>query len=110
MVTRFLSTWMGSKRSAKATRRLQPFRPRLDALEARSVPSTVNGLVPSQIQQWYAFNQIGFLQGNYDNAGRGQTIAIIDTGTDANILNDANTFSAQWNLPALNVAGGPTLT
>ncbi len=45
-----------------------------------------------------------------NNLGQGTTIAIIDEFDDPNITGDANVYSAQYNLPQFNAAGGPTLT
>jgi subtilase family serine protease len=78
-------------------------------------PAVTNGSVvgytPAQLQQAYGFNQIGFLSGNYNSAGSGETIAIVDVYNDPNILSDANFFSNQFGLPQFNSgAGSPTFT
>jgi hypothetical protein len=98
-------------------------RPDLDALESRTLLSTVpfvahplfalqpmgNGMnpqssapyTPAQISQAYQFNSISFngVAGN----GRGETIAIVDAYDDPNIQTDLNTFDTNFSLPATTV-------
>ena len=66
---------------------LAGYRPRLEALEERLAPA---GLTPSQVRQAYGIDQISF--GGTPGTGAGQTIAIIDGGDDAAMLDstDAN--------------------
>jgi hypothetical protein len=68
-----------------------------------SSPGPTAGYSPAQVQSAYGFNQIGFLNGNYNNAGSGQTIAIVDAYNDPNIQSDLATFDAQYGLPAANL-------
>jgi hypothetical protein len=72
-----------SNRSAKVGRR-----PRLEELEDRTVPA----LTPAQVVQAYGINHISF--GGIVGNGAGQTIAIIDPGDDAALV---NTGSAGFN-------------
>jgi subtilase family serine protease len=79
--------------------------------------STGAGYTPAQIRHAYGFDQIPSLTSatdpNYynENAGKGQTIAIVDAYNDPNILGDVNTFSSQFSLPLFNNgSGSPTFT
>src|ERR1700722_11071320 len=64
---------------------------------------------PAQVRDAYEINQLSF--GAVAGDGRGQTIAVIEAYNDPNIVADANTFNATFNLPAFTIAGdGPTLT
>ncbi len=57
------------------------------------------GYTPAQIRQAYGFNQIVGLPGNnYNNAGLGQTIAIVDWNTDPTITNDLQQFDEYFNI------------
>src|SRR5262245_52426090 len=60
---------------------LAGYRPRLEALEERLAPAF---LTPSQVRQAYGIDQIRF--GGTAGTGAGQTIAIIDAGDDAAML------------------------
>lgn len=66
--------------------------------------SAISGYTPQQIQQIYGYSQLPS-----SINGAGETIAIVDAYYDPNIVSDANTFNAQFNLPTFNTAGGPTL-
>jgi hypothetical protein len=57
------------------------------------------GFTPAQIRHAYGFDQarlVGGIQGD----GTGQTIAIVDSFDDPNIVQDLATFDAQFGLPA----------
>ena len=58
--------------------------------------STPAGLSPSQVNSAYGVNQINF--GNVTGNGAGQTIAIIDSYYDPNILSDLKQFDSQYGL------------
>jgi hypothetical protein len=82
-----------------------------------------NAFTPQQIRLAYGFNQIPGLFGSlYNNAGSGQTIAIIDAYGDPNISNDVQQFDEYFNiggalgdptnfsfLTVVNQSGGSTL-
>jgi subtilase family serine protease len=93
-----------------------PFRPRVELLESRALPSVTSwqnqlahpyieahplgsggagqpAFYPSDIQQAYGINGIS---GN----GSGQTIAIIDAYNDPNIKSDLASFDSSFSLPA----------
>jgi subtilase family serine protease len=72
---------------------------------AQQTSSTISGYTPQQIQQAYGVDSLL----NNGTNGAGETIAIVDAYYDPNIINDANTFSTQFNLPLFNSSGGPTL-
>jgi hypothetical protein len=55
------------------------------------------------------FNNNVKLAGGIIGDGKGQTIAIIDSGNSPTIVSDTNAFSKQFGLPQLNATGGPTL-
>jgi hypothetical protein len=93
--------------------RSRGFRPRVDWLDDRCLPSTVPGLTPTQIEQAYGFSTSGV-------AGAGQTIAIVDAFHDPNLAGDLAAFDRANNLPIqsaaqvagmmiqVNLAGGQT--
>ena len=57
------------------------------------------GYTPAQIRQVYGFNQIVGLPGNnYNNAGLGQTIAIVDWNNDPTITHDLQQFDEYFNI------------
>jgi hypothetical protein len=76
---------------------------------------------PTQIQTAYGFSQIASLKGNYNQAGSGQEIAIVDAYNDPNIVNDVQQFDMQYKiagaagqasitfLTVVNQSGGSTL-
>jgi hypothetical protein len=67
-------------------------------------PSLPPGFSPSQIQNAYGFNQIGFASYNGNTLpGAGQTIAIVDAYNDPNIYNDLLTFDSQFGLANPNL-------
>jgi hypothetical protein len=77
-----------------------------------------SALTPNQIRGAYGLGTFD-TSGALSNAilfqgvageGAGQTIAIADAFDDLNAVSDINTFSANYNLPQFNVAGGPTFT
>ena len=118
-------------RSRTAT--LRSIKPRLDALESRSLLSlaslemhpmfNVGTLVtnanppsgaytPAQIETAYGFNKVLF-NGTVGN-GSNETIAIVDAYNDPNIQADLNKFDTQFGLPSTTVTqynetGGTTL-
>ena len=78
--------------------------------------STPVGLTPNEVRGAYglgAYSSSGVL-GNaitfhgIQGDGSGQTIAIVDEYDDPNALTDLNAFSAYYDLPQFNAAGGPT--
>ena len=76
--------------------------------------SSPYGLSPAQIQTAYGFNQITFSGGKVVGDGSGQTIAIIDAGSDPTLANDLHMFDQQYGLadPVLkqvNENGGSNL-
>jgi autotransporter-associated beta strand protein len=79
-------------------------------------PVSPSALVPNQLRGAYGlgtYNSSGVLSGaitfhGLPADGTGQTIAIVDAYDAPNALSDLNTFSAAYNLPQFNVAGGPT--
>jgi hypothetical protein len=95
-----------------ARHNLAGYRPRLEALEERLAPAL---LTPSQVRQAYGIDQISF--GKTPGTGAGQTIAIIDYGDDAAMLDsmdpnfstsDLATFDAKTGLsdpPSFKVVG-----
>jgi RTX calcium-binding nonapeptide repeat (4 copies) len=57
------------------------------------------GYTPAQMRQAYGFNQITLPTGEtFDDAGRGQTIAIIDGLDDPYIASDLQTFDETFNI------------
>ena len=64
-----------------------------------SSPAT-DALTPSQIASFYGFNSVSFSgsSGPVTGDGTGQTIAIIDWGNDAEIVNDLEKFDSQYSL------------
>jgi subtilase family serine protease len=88
------------------------FRPRLELLETRTVPSAsataaaaggppAGGVAytPQQIQQAYQINQATLPTGQ-QATGAGQTIALIEAYHDPTILSDLATFNNQFGLAA----------
>ncbi len=82
-----------ARRPARAKLELQDLEVRV-ALSPLSPPYS-----PFDLRQAYGFNNIGFLNGNYNRAGAGQTIAIVVAGDDARIGNDLHQFDQFWRLP-----------
>ncbi len=70
------------------------------ALKAHATSSPVGGgYTPAQIRQVYGFDQIiGLLGNNYNYAGEGQTIAIIDWNADPTIASDLKQFDKYYNI------------
>jgi hypothetical protein len=64
------------------------FRPQLEALESRDLPSVYT---PAQIRQAYGFNQVGL-------TGAGQTIAIVDAFAHPNIFADVDVFDQTFGI------------
>ncbi len=57
------------------------------------------GYTPAQMQQAYGFNQIALPAGEtFNDAGSGQTIAIIDVLDDPYIVSDLQTFDKTFNI------------
>jgi hypothetical protein len=71
-------------------------------------------LTPQQVQDAYGFNSVpAFKVGNqsFTANGQGQTIAVLDPGSDPNVARDLQTFSAQFKLLQLDGENGdPTFT
>jgi hypothetical protein len=61
------------------------------------------GLIPSQIKQYYDFNNTDD-QGGVVGTGAGQTIAIVDAYVDPNIAPDLETFDTKFGLPAATLS------
>jgi hypothetical protein len=67
------------------------------------------GYTPRQLRQAYGFNQIPLPAGEtFNDAGRGQTIAIIDALNDPNIVSDLQTFDETFHIGG--TADDPTST
>jgi hypothetical protein len=67
--------------------------------QPQSTAAATGGYTPTQIQQVYGFNQIvGLPNGNYNNAGAGQTIAIIDWNVDPDVSHDLQQFDENFNI------------
>ncbi len=90
------------------------FRPSLEVLEDRTLPSAAapattlasgasGPFTPAQIQQAYGFNQITFDNGTVQGNGSGQTIAIVVANSDPNIASDLQAFDAQFGLSNPNL-------
>jgi hypothetical protein len=87
-------------------------RPRLEALEDRTLPSLaqaaaaplaelgVAGYIPAQIRHAYGFDRIAFpgSAGTVAGDGSGQTIAIVVAAHDPNLAADLHAFDQQFNL------------
>jgi hypothetical protein len=110
------------KSYTKPQSRCVAHRPRVgvEELEARSLMSVTNplpvgGFTPDQIRHAYHFDNIDFLKSNYNLAGLGQTIAIVDVHDDPTINADLKVFDKQYGLPdppsfrTVNETGGTTL-
>jgi subtilase family serine protease len=103
----------------KATTKVAPTRP--TAITPKAGPVNTNFLIlkknqatsgpvpgaltPIQLETAYTTSALSVI-----NQGQGMTIGIVDQYNDPNIIPDANVFSAKYNLPIFNSAGGPTLT
>jgi subtilase family serine protease len=70
-------------------------RVQVEELEPRNLLSIIATYTPAQIRAAYGFDQVS-------QTGAGQTIAIVDAYSDSKVFSNANTFSSQWGLPALN--------
>jgi len=67
------------------------------------------GYNPAQIRQAYGFNLLSGLSGKqYNNAGQGETIAIVDAFADPAISHDVQQFDEQFNIGG--AAGNPPST
>lgn len=55
------------------------------------------GYTPAQMRQAYGFDQISGLP-NYNDAGKGQTIAIVDAYNDPNLRSDTQQFDEYFNI------------
>jgi hypothetical protein len=63
---------------------------------------------PAEIREAY---ELGLITANgVTGDGAGETIALVDAYNDPNILADAAAFSSNFDLPAFNTPGGPSLT
>jgi hypothetical protein len=57
------------------------------------------GYTPAQIRQAYGFDQLSGLSGNnYNNAGKGETIAIVDVFADPDISHDVQQFDEYFDI------------
>jgi hypothetical protein len=75
----------------------------------QSASPSGEGYTPAQLQQAYGFNQITLPAGEtFNDAGLGQTIAIIDPLNDPNIIPDLQTFDKTFNIGG--AANDPTST
>jgi hypothetical protein len=69
-----------------------------------------SGYIPIDLQTAYGFNQISNIGSYITNAGRGQTIAIVDAEDDPTIQSDIALFSQTYGLPQMDgIAGDPWL-
>src|SRR4051812_39156359 len=93
-------------------RRRCAFRPNLDRLDGRCLPS---GLTPAQLTHFYGLDAITFgangqtIKGD----GSGQAIAIVDAFHDPYLASDLQTFDLAYDLPdpaltQINLAGSRT--
>jgi hypothetical protein len=89
-------------------------RPRLEALEERTVP---NAYTPLEVRHAYGFDRVRFAKAGSPHIagdGTGQTIAVIIDHDDPNIASDLATFDSIYGLPAplsfkkVNQTGGTT--
>jgi subtilase family serine protease len=80
----------------------------LSPLVTKSAQATYSPIVgaynPTQLETAYGVNQLGT-----SNQGQGETIAIVDELDDPDIISDANTYSATYNLPQFNGTSGPKM-
>jgi subtilase family serine protease len=81
--------------------RVPTVRPRVEALEDRTVPAA---LTPAQVRHAYGLDQTSYsLNGRpIQGDGSGQTIAIVDAYHDPNVFRDLQTFDRQFGLPDPN--------
>jgi VCBS repeat-containing protein len=129
---------MFARSSRARSRRRLSFRPLLETMEERLVPSVnatpdyqlartsigfdsgstpqaSGGYTPQQMRQAYGFNQIWFNNGTVQGDGTGQTIAIVDAYDDPNIASDLHVFDQTFGLPdppsfqKVNETGGTTM-
>jgi hypothetical protein len=119
-----------AKRSRGGAKARRGARPDCEALEARELltlgigtpPITLVNLTvpsgaqtPAQMRHAYGFDEVPFLQGNYNaTASQGETIAIIMGGSNPNIVGDVQTFDKSFGLPdpvltVVNQTGGSSL-
>jgi len=76
-------------------------------LNSQGSASPASGYTPAQIRQVYGFNQISGLSGNnYNYAGLGQTIAIIDSRDAPTVANDLQQFDEYFRIGG--AANNPT--
>ena len=61
--------------------------------------SSPTGRTPTQLRQWYGYDQISFAGGTVVGDGAGQTIAIVNAYHTANAFADLQAFSTQFDLP-----------
>jgi hypothetical protein len=112
----FFSRNCPSTRKAHAAAKVlsASFRPRLEALEARTL---LTSFTPIQIRHAYGFDRIGFVdatRGLVAGDGSGMTIGIVDAFDDPNIASDLAHFDSTYGLPAppmftkVNQTGGTT--
>jgi hypothetical protein len=98
----------------RAGRSARFIRPRIEALEDRTLPSS---FTPIQIRHAYGFDRAAFEDASHPQVaadGTGQTIAIVDAFDDPNIAHDLATFDSTYGLAAppsftkVNQTGGTT--
>jgi hypothetical protein len=117
MLFRF-HTWLQTRKPQPIRRRPQ-LRPRVEPLENRLLltgwsafgahPNVIaaspqqtagpTGYTPAQLRQAYGFDQISGLPNNdFNNAGKGQTIAIVDAYNDPNLRSDTQRFDEYFHI------------
>jgi subtilase family serine protease len=76
------------------------------AAAAATVPATISGLSPTNIDAVYGFSQSSSECSTPGTAGCGETIAIVDAFDDPTAASDLSTFSSQWGLPPCTTGNG----
>jgi subtilase family serine protease len=100
---------LGQDKQVKSTNKLIDlvrYVPSTTSIKTTDATSPIAGtLTPTQLERAYGTNLLGLA-----NQGQGVTIGLVEEGTDANIISDANTYSTFYGLPTFNTADGPTFT
>lgn len=78
------------KRASAKRSSSRKFRPQLEALEDRAVPTVIPS--PAALQDAYGIDKIRFGAGNVVGNGAGQTIALVVVGADSSIVSDLQSF------------------
>jgi hypothetical protein len=105
-----LATWPPSGASSPPASS-SDFSAALNLIQASAFAQTPGqrGYSPAQLQQAYGFSQLTGLPGNnYNNAGLGETIAIVDPFNDPVIGHDVQQFDEHFNIGG--AASDPTST